>query len=46
MKSIRPNNSDPIAVARPAPHNMGRIIVRFLVLLAAAVAVLVLAWMR
>jgi hypothetical protein len=46
LKSIRPNNSDPIAVAPPAAHNMGKIIIRFVVLLAAAVVVMALAWTR
>ena len=46
MKSIRPNNSDPIAVPPPAAPNMGKIIIRFVVLLAAAILVLAFAWTR
>lgn len=46
VKSIRPNNSDPIAAAPPAAHNMGKIIIRFVVLLAAAILVMAFAWTR
>ena len=45
MKSIRPDNSDPIPLRRP-PHNMGTIMIRFVGLLVAAVLVLALIWSR
>ena len=41
MKSIRPDNSDPIPLRRP-PHNMGTIMIRFMGLLVAAVLALAL----
>lgn len=46
LKSIRPSDSDPIAVAPPAAHNMGKIIIRFVALLAAAILVMAFAWSR
>lgn len=45
MKSIRPDNSDPIPLRRP-PHNMGTIMIRFVGLLVAAVLALALIWGR
>ncbi len=45
MKSIRPDNSDPIPLRRP-PHNMGTIMIRFMGLLVAAVLALALIWSR
>ena len=45
MKSVRPDNSDPIPLRRP-PHNMGTIMIRFVGLLLAAVLVMVLIWSR
>ncbi|MGO8913221.1 MAG: hypothetical protein ACLQDM_28400 [Bradyrhizobium sp.] len=45
MKSIRPDNSDPIPLRRP-PHNMGTIMIRFVGLLVAAVLALALIWSR
>jgi hypothetical protein len=45
MKTVRPDNSDPIPL--PAqPHNFGTIMLRFVGLLVAAVAVLALIWSR
>ena len=45
MKSIRPDHADPIPL-RSAPPRMGTIMVRFVGLLAVAVAVLALIWSR
>ena len=43
MKTIRPDNSDPIPL-RGSPHRMGIILIRFVVLLVLAVIVMALAW--
>jgi hypothetical protein len=45
MKSIRPDNSDPIPLRSP-PHNVGTILIRFVGLLLAAVTALALIWSR
>jgi hypothetical protein len=45
MKSVRPDNSDPIPL-RPAPPRMGTIMIRFVGLLAVAVVALALIWSR
>ena len=45
MKTVRPDNSDPIPM-RSAPPNMGTIMIRFVGLLLAAVVVLALIWSR
>lgn len=45
MKSIRPNTTEPIAGNDP-PQKLGTILVRFVALLAVAIALLVLAWSR
>ncbi|HEY5126091.1 MAG TPA: hypothetical protein VIJ35_02130 [Bradyrhizobium sp.] len=45
MKSIRPDHADPIPL-RGAQPRMGTIMVRFVGLLAVAVAVLALIWSR
>lgn len=45
MQSIRPDNTDPIPL-RSAPPRMGTIMIRFIGLLAVAVAVLALIWSR
>ena len=45
MKTVRPDNSDPIPL-QPPPHNMGTIMIRFVGLLFAAVVVLALIWSR
>jgi hypothetical protein len=45
MKSVRPDNSDPIPL-RSSPPNMGTIMIRFVGLLLAAVVVLALIWNR
>ena len=45
MKSVRPDNTDPIPL-RVAPPRMGTIMIRFVGLLAVAVAVLALIWSR
>jgi hypothetical protein len=45
MKTVRPDNSDPIPLQTP-PHNMGTIMIRFVGLLFAAVVVLALIWSR
>ena len=43
MKSVRPDNSDPIPM-QVSPHRMGTIMLRFVGLLFVAVVVLTLAW--
>ena len=45
MDSIRPDNTDPIAL-RPAPSQLGTIMLRFVGLLAVAVAVLAFVYSR
>ncbi|MBC7579187.1 hypothetical protein [Tardiphaga sp.] len=45
MKTIRPNHTEPIPV-RSVPPKMGTIILRFIGLLAVAVALLGWAWSR
>lgn len=44
VKTVRPNKTEPIAGDKP--QAMGTILIRFVVLLAIAVAVLALAWRR
>ena len=45
MKTVRPDKEEPIPV-RAETHRMGQIIIRFGVLLAIVVAVLLFAWLR
>jgi hypothetical protein len=45
MKTIRPDNTDPIPL-RNAPPGMGTIMIRFVGLLLVAVVILALAWSR
>jgi hypothetical protein len=45
MKTVRPDNSDPIPL-RTQPPNVGTIMLRFVGLLVAATVVLVLIWSR
>jgi hypothetical protein len=45
MKSVRPDNSDPIPSRGPS-HNVGSIMIRFVGLLLAAVLALALIWSR
>ena len=45
MKSIRPDNTDPIPL-RNSPPRMGTIMIRFVGLLVVAVVVLALIWSR
>jgi hypothetical protein len=45
MKSIRPDNTDPIPL-RPSPPRMGTIMIRFVGLLIVATLALALAWSR
>ena len=45
MESIRPDNTDPIPL-RTSPHSMGTLMIRFVGLLIAAVAVMALIWSR
>ncbi|WP_008544519.1 hypothetical protein [Bradyrhizobium sp. CCGE-LA001] len=45
MESIRPDTSDPIAL-RPAPNQLGTITLRFVGLLAVAIAVLAFVYSR
>ena len=43
MKTIRPDNSDPIPL-RVSPHRMGTIMIRFIGLLVLATVAMALAW--
>jgi hypothetical protein len=45
MKSVRPDNTDPIPM-RDEPPRMGTIMIRFVGLLVVAVVVLALIWSR
>ena len=45
MKSVRPDNTDPIPL-RAEPPRMGTIMIRFVGLLVVAVVVLALIWSR
>jgi hypothetical protein len=45
MKSVRPDNTDPIPF-RTAPPRMGTIMIRFVGLLTVAVVVMALIWSR
>jgi hypothetical protein len=45
MKTVRPDNSDPIPLRTPSQH-VGTIMIRFVGLLLTAVVVLALIWSR
>ncbi len=45
MKTVRPDNSDPIPL-RTQPQHVGTIMIRFVGLLVAAIVVLALIWSR
>ena len=45
MEGIRPDNTDPIPL-RTSPHGVGILMIRFVGLLIAAIAVMVLIWSR
>jgi hypothetical protein len=45
MDSIRPNNSDPMPV-QTSQHRVGTILLRFVGILSAAIAVMALLWSR
>jgi hypothetical protein len=45
VKDVRPNTTDPIA-APPQPPGLMQILLRFIVLLSVAIAILAVAWMR
>jgi hypothetical protein len=45
MKSVRPDNTEPIPL-RNSPHHMGTIMIRFVGLLLAAMVILALIWSR
>ena len=45
MESIRPNNTDPIPV-QASQHHVGTILIRFIGILIAAIAVMALLWSR
>jgi hypothetical protein len=45
VKTVRPDKPEPIPV-RTGGHRMGQIIVRFVVLLAIAVGLMMFAWLR
>jgi len=43
---IRPNETDPILGGTPQPQSLGKLLLRFILLLAVAIAVLAIAWSR
>jgi len=45
VKTVRPDKPEPIPV-RTGPHRIGQIIIRFIVLLAIIVALMLFAWLR
>jgi hypothetical protein len=45
MESIRPDNSEPLPL-RTSPHSVGTLMIRFVGLLVAAIAVMALIWSR
>jgi hypothetical protein len=45
VKTIRPDKPEPIPV-RTGSHGMGKIIIRFVVLLAIIVGLMMIAWLR
>lgn len=45
VKTVRPDKPEPIPV-RAGPHRMGKIIIRFVALLAIATGLFALAWLR
>ena len=45
MKTIRPDKPEPIPV-RASAHGMGKIIIRFVVLLAIIAGIVLIAWLR
>ena len=45
MKTVRPDKPEPIPV-RAGQHRIGQIIIRFVVLLAIIVALMLFAWLR
>jgi hypothetical protein len=45
MESIRPDNSEPLPL-RTSPHGVGTLLIRFVGLLVAAIAVMALIWSR
>jgi hypothetical protein len=45
MESIRPDNSEPLPL-RTSPHGVGTLMIRFVGLLIAAIAVMALIWSR
>ena len=45
MESIRPGNTDPIP-ARASQHHVGTILIRFVGILIASIAVMALLWSR
>jgi hypothetical protein len=45
METIRPENTDPIPL-RPAPHQFGTIMIRFVGLLVVAIAILAFLYSR
>ena len=46
VTTIRPNESDPILGSKPEPQSLGKLLLRFILLLAVAIAVLAIAWSR
>ncbi|HKS20056.1 MAG TPA: hypothetical protein VJS63_12690 [Bradyrhizobium sp.] len=45
MEGIRPDHTDPMPLRAP-PHSMGTLMIRFVGLLIAAIAVMTLIWSR
>jgi uncharacterized membrane protein YkgB len=46
VTTIRPNETDPILGGKPQPQSLGKLLLRFVLLLAVAIAILAIAWSR
>ncbi|MEH2510615.1 hypothetical protein V1291_001969 [Nitrobacteraceae bacterium AZCC 1564] len=46
VTTIRPNETDPIIGSKPQSQSLGKLLLRFILLLAVAIAILAIAWSR
>lgn len=46
MTTIRPNETDPIVGNKTQSHSLGKLLLRFVLLLAVTMAILAIAWSR
>jgi hypothetical protein len=46
LTTIRPNKTDPILGGKPQPQSLGKLLLRFILLLAVTIAILAIAWSR